>query len=205
MYHRPNWFHTAPKAGANPFVRYTQKAWNRSGIATVRGGLYQFATGLNVAVETVLNSKSMLLPAVTNFKWGDDGSAFRNVILTETAATATNSVRGINTLTCGLYGIALDGKADNEEVEFLVVGEVSAYIFSSVSAGLFYPWGLLEPVAPSAVDGSVVPSMFIRSAAASTPRSIGRNLANFTNGAGTTDAVAALATVLFDGWAGVNK
>jgi hypothetical protein len=202
MYHRPNWYQTVPKGDVNPFARYTRKAFNRSGIATVAGGLYQFDTDLRTAVETVANTKGALLPAVVNFKDNDDASAFRNVMLTQAQVTATNAARGENSLSSGLFGIANASVADNEELEMVIVGEVSAYIFSAINAGLFYPFALLEPIAPSATDGSIVPSMFVRTNAASTPRSIGRTLANFTNGAGTTDAFAALATVVFDGWAG---
>lgn len=159
MYHRPPWMLTVPQNGLDPFVRLEWKTWNRTGGALTVGGIYQFNTFLNVALETVANSRSMLLPAVVNFKWMDDASAWRNV----TAPTA-DAVTPIS----GMFCVAQGATADNEEGMMTVMGVETLLVSPITSGGTYLPWAHLEAAA-----GSVSPNL---RNTASTPKQIGWNL-----------------------------
>ena len=89
------------------------RVWNRTGSATVVGQLCQFDIGYSAAVETVANTKGLLLPAVSNSRWMDEASPWRNVVVPAAAPFFGT----------GYACIAEQAVGDNEEMDVTVVGD----------------------------------------------------------------------------------
>lgn len=126
------WFASAPVNGATPFKRISWKAYNRTGSVLTAGGVYQFDTQLNLAAESVANSEGVILPAVTDFKWGpaERQSAWRNVRAVQSAAA------GLHALFGAVFCVALGATPDNELGDMLVVGEASILAIGTAAGGV---------------------------------------------------------------------
>ncbi len=98
-------------------------AYNRTGSACTKGGIYQFDTELRTAAESTANSNGDVLPAVANYGRGKDG-AFGNFIAVATTSTqpggGTDSVFATSHCLC----VAEASVGDNELVSVLVMGEI---------------------------------------------------------------------------------
>lgn len=133
MYEAPFWFQRSPIAGANPFVTRKWKAYNRTGGATTRYGVYQFDMGFSQA-ETL------------NFEWNDAGSCWRNIVASQTSGTGTGTQQLPHIYT-GVYCVALAAVADNAELEVLVIGETPVLTVTNNATQFFPRWSNLAPVA----------------------------------------------------------
>jgi hypothetical protein len=112
----PGSFPTAFVGGSGAYESPTAplqwKVYNRTGAATVVGQLMQFDLALTAAAETTANSRGVILAAVANYKWMDDASPWRNVVVPVAPYFAYG------------YGcVAEQAVADNEELLVTVIGD----------------------------------------------------------------------------------
>jgi len=116
---RPNYFANTTPVGASPWAKYDKKVYNRTGGATVVGGLYQFDMGYTTSLEATANSQGLLLPAASSYNWDVPESVFRNIV---TPASTFNAH--------GFFCVAREAVANREELTVDVLGPVKMNILS---------------------------------------------------------------------------
>lgn len=180
MSNRPHWFRETLQDGAAPIARETRKVWNRTGAALTAGGVYMFDLGLTETAESTANTRGIVLPAVTNHLANDNGSAWRNIVVTQA-----------NLKRSATFCLALESVANNEETEVLVVGEVTA-LPAGVTAinGAIAPWATWVPV-------ESVTTLTVTQANATTSRLVFHNTGTL---AGNGSAVTTTAAGWFNGY-----
>lgn len=169
-----------------------RRVWNRTGGATLVGGMYAFDYKLTVAAEASANSGGIVLPAVSNYNTGtftaDMASAWNNITLGG----------GSGDLTKGGRCVALETVADNEPVTVVEVGIVN--ILMDGATGIAYPnWTPFFAKASSAngdLTLSTVNSLWASSGTA-VYKPFGVLLTGYTH---TLAGTAQLKQVFFNGW-----
>lgn len=124
----------APNGGTPFLTAPTRKVWMR-GSAVVAGNHVRADTARSQAVETVANSRGLLLPAVANWNVGP--------ALVEMASCLNNFVLPASGLTVmtGHFALALESVAKNELLEVLEVGVVNNVAKVVHASAATYPAG----------------------------------------------------------------
>lgn len=178
-YQFPNYFQKTPVTSESPWAEQRWKVYNRTGGATVVGGVYMFDMAMSQA-ET------------TTYDWMDAASAWRNIVAqgTYTTDTGTATVPGNY---AGFFCVATAAVADNAEFEVVVQGEVSMLTLAVNATQHFPKW---TPILPT--NGKTYGTINAGNSAF-TVRQIGRTLSAY-NLISATDTEQSLRTCFFSGF-----
>lgn len=179
-YNLPPYFQKAPVVGALPYADMRWKVYNRTGGATVAGGLYMLDMSFSQAETTTDN-------------WKDAASCWRNIVGINTASTGTGTAT-TPFLYTGVFCIIQSVVADNAEVEAVFCSPDIQMLTVATNATQFYPRG--SGVIPVTVKtyGAITGA-----ASAITPRIIAKTRAAYDM-VSATDGQEALRSVHFYGF-----
>lgn len=129
--------------GSGSWPSSFKKVWNRSGAATIAGGLFKLDLHMTTTSTSEVTAAGRVLPAVTSLNEGNwdvaPESAYNNLIAIPNVSSE---------LTEGIYVVAMEAKADNELLEVCEYGLIT---ITNLSVGTFTNSGTVTVPAHSLI------------------------------------------------------